>query len=86
MSIKESNQYYKQKDTDKKLAYYNGLSDGLHSGNMAIIAMMQKVTTLNDIDVIKMVVIKTAEIMADISEETNKQADLLLKQVKGDVK
>lgn len=69
---------------EKKLAYYNGLSDGLHSGNMAIIAMMQKVMTLNDPETIKLVVVKTAEIMGDISDETNKKVDQLLKQVKGE--
>lgn len=64
---------------EKSIKYYTGFNDGVHSCFGALSALVEGVNNVNDPNQIKMMIVKTANTIADIMEGTSQRLEQILK-------
>lgn len=64
-------------DTNK-VSYYHGFNDGVHSCFGALAALVEGVNNVNDANQLKMMIITTANTIAEIMEGTSQRLEKIL--------
>lgn len=71
-------------DYADKIRYYNGFNDGVHSCFSALSALIEGVNSVNDPNQLKMMIVNTANTIAEIENTTSSNLEMLIKKIKED--